>query len=267
MAGYGTMGAAIGGMIQPTGWPDQPPAGPYGAYTDACSPRISTAALLAALEHRRRTGEGMYLDQSQIEASAHYMAPAIVDYQLNGTTWDRLANDDPTMSPHGIYPAAGVDDWVAIAVRNERDWQSLATAIGRADLGGDSQLATMAGRRDRRDEIDAAITAWTTQRPPSVAEAELQALAVPAHGVLHAQSPEDPQLAHLDHVVSVSHQGRPDRLIERTRIELTRTPPEPSHVPAIGEHTDTVLRDLLGYPADRIEALRASGALGGEPDR
>jgi crotonobetainyl-CoA:carnitine CoA-transferase CaiB-like acyl-CoA transferase len=209
----------------------------------------------------------MYLDQSQIEASLHYMAPAIVDHQLNGTAWDRLANDDPTMSPHGIYPAAGVDDWVAIAVRNERDWQALATAIGRADLGGDSQLATVAGRRDRRDEIDAAITAWTTQRPPSVAESELQALTVPAHGVLHAQSPEDPQLAHLDHVVSVSHQGRPDRLIERTRIELTRTPPEPSHVPAIGEHTDTVLRDLLGYPADRIEALRASGALGGEPDR
>ncbi len=267
VAGYGTMGAAIGGMVQPTGWPDQPPSGPYGAYTDACSPRISTAALLAALEHRRRTGEGVYLDQSQIEASLHYMTPALVDHQLNGTDWDRLGNDDPTMAPHGIFGADGDDEWVAIAVRDEHDWQALTWAMGRPDLGEDPDLATVDGRRVRGAEIDAAITAWTCGRAPAQAEAELQAVGVPAHAVVHAGFPEDAQLTHLDHVVTVTHQGRPDRLVERTRIELTRTPPRPSHVPTMGQHTDAVLADLLGYGPERIAALRASAALGGEPNR
>ena len=126
---------------------------------------------------------------------------------------------------------------------------------------------TLSGRRARREEIDAAVSAWTSTRAPAEAEAELQAVGVPAHGVLHAQSPEDPQLAHLGHVVSVAHEGRPDRLVERNRIDLTRTPPRPSHVPALGQHTEQVLRELLGYPPERIEALRTAGALGGEPDR
>jgi crotonobetainyl-CoA:carnitine CoA-transferase CaiB-like acyl-CoA transferase len=267
MAGYGTMGAAIGGIVHPTGWPDQPPAGPYGAYTDACSPRISTAVLLAALEHRRRTGLGVYLDQSQIEASLHFMAPAIVEHQLDGTRWDRRGNDDPAMFPHGIFPAAGDDEWVAVAVRDEADWWALAEVIGRPDLAADPQLALVPARRARGAEIDAAVTAWTAARTPADAEAALQAAGVPAHAVLHAGSPEDPQLAHLRHVVSVPHRGQDDRPVERTRVELTRTGPEPRHVPALGEHTELVLTDLLGYGAARVERLRATGALGGEPGR
>ncbi len=267
MAGYGTMGAAIGGMVQPTGWPDQPPAGPYGAYTDACSPRISTAVVLAAIEHRNRTGEGMYLDQSQIEASVHYLAPALVDHQLNGTSWDRLGNDDPELFPHAVYPAAGDNEWVAVAVRNLDDWRALATAIGRPDWAADAGFASADARRARRTEIDAAIGAWTTARTPVDAETQLQLVGVPAHAVAHADGPLDPQLEHLRHVVDVPHQGQPDRRVERTRIELTRTPPQVPHVPAMGQHTEHVLGDLLGYTQDRIAQLRSVGALGGEPNR
>jgi crotonobetainyl-CoA:carnitine CoA-transferase CaiB-like acyl-CoA transferase len=266
MAGYGTMGAAIGGMIHPTGWPDQPPAGPYGAYTDVCAPRISTAALLAALDRRRRTGQGAYLDQSQIETSLLYMLPAIVDAQRNGTTWDRLGNDDAELSPHAVYPSLG-DDWVAVAVRDAADWRALATAIGRPDWAVDDALADVDGRRRRREEIDRVIGEWTARRSPEEAEAVLQRSGVPAHAVLHAGSPPCPQLEHLRHTVTVPHQGQPDRLVERTRIELTAAPPEPSHVPAMGQHTEHVLGELLGYPPERIAALRSVGALGGEPDR
>ncbi|MGD9753739.1 MAG: CaiB/BaiF CoA transferase family protein [Acidimicrobiia bacterium] len=267
MAGYGTMGAAIGGMVQPTGWPDQPPAGPYGAYTDVCAPRISVAVLLAAVEHRRRTGEGRYLDQSQIEASVHYLAPAILDHQLTGAAWDRLGNDDPAMSPHGIYPSAGEDEWVAVAVRDDEDWRALARLLGRPEWGDAPDLRGAEARRARRAEIDEAIAAWTRHRPPHDAEAALQAAGIPAHAVLHAGSPPDPQLEHLDHTVTVPHRGQPDRLIERTRIELVRTPPAPSHVPALGEHTEYVLCEVLGYPPERLAELRAAGALGGEPNR
>ena len=268
VAGYGTMGAAIGGMVQPTGWPDQPPAGPYGAYTDACAPRISVAAILAAVEHRDRTGEGSYLDQSQIEASLHYMTPAILDHQLTGNPWDRLGNDDPELCPHGVYPSAGDNEWVAVAVRSADDWRELAAAIGRDDLGSDPALATAEGRRARQAEIDAAISAWTAGRSPGEAETVLQRRQVPAHAVVHSHMDElDPQLVHRQHMVPVLHEGQPDRVVERTRIELSRTPPDPHHIPALGQHTEHVLRHILGYDDARLAQLRASGALGGEPIR
>ncbi|MDH4365823.1 MAG: CoA transferase, partial [Acidimicrobiia bacterium] len=268
VAGYGTMGAAIGGMVQPTGWPDQPPAGPYGAYTDACAPRISVAAILAAVEHRHRTGEGAYLDQSQIEASLHYMTPAILDHQLTGNPWDRLGNDDPDLCPHGVYPSAGDNEWVAVAVRSADDWRALAAVIGRHDLGSDPALATAEGRRARQGDIDAAISAWTAGRPPGDAEAVLQAQRVPAHAVVHSHmdSP-DPQLVHRQHTVPVLHEGQPERVVERTRIELSRTPPNPHHIPALGQHTEEILRDILGYDGTRLAQLRACGALGSEPAR
>jgi len=267
MAGYGTMGAAIGGMVHSTGWADQVPAGPYGAYTDACAPRITLAVLLAALDRRRRTGEGAYLDQSQIETSVQYMLPAIVDRQYNGTSWDRVGNDDPDMFPHAIYPSAGDNEWVAIAVRDTAEWRALATAIGRPDWAVAEDLASVGARRARRGDIDQAISDWTVARSPQEAEAVLQRVRVPAHAVLHAGSPPCPQLEHLGHTVTVPHEGQPDRLIERTRIELTRTPPEPSHVPAMGQHTQHVLRDVLGYTPERIAELQAAGALGSEPPR
>jgi crotonobetainyl-CoA:carnitine CoA-transferase CaiB-like acyl-CoA transferase len=267
VAGYGTMGAAVGGMVQPTGWPDQPPAGPYGAYTDACSPRMSVAALLAALEHHRLTGEGVYIDQSQIEASMHYMLPAIVDHQLHGSRWDRMANTDPELCPHGVFPCAGDEEWAAVAVRDGRDWQALCRVIGRADLADDATLADVARRRERVGELDDAIAQWTSRRGPQDVERELQQAGVPAHAVTHSDSPPDPQLDHARHTVTVTHSGRPDRLIERTRIELSRTPPDPHHVPAMGEHTELVLRDLLGYDDERIARLGAAGALGGQPNR
>ncbi|MEA3218242.1 MAG: hypothetical protein QOJ19_4398, partial [Acidimicrobiia bacterium] len=267
MAGYGTMGAAIGGMVQPTGWPDLPPVGPYGAYTDACSPRISVAALLAAIDHRRRTGQGAYLDQSQIEASLHYMTPAIVDHQLNGIRWDRMGNDDLELFPHGVFPAAGEDEWVAVAVRDNDDWHALCGLIGQPAWAADPSLATGEGRRARRAEIDDAIAAWTSKRPPSEAERQLQAVGVPAHAVVHTSPEEDPQLVHAEHVVTVPHSGQPDRRIERTRIDLLRTPADPHHVPALGEHTHQVLLEVLGYSPERVAQLRSCGALGGEPNR
>ncbi len=268
VAGYGTMGAAIGGMVQPTGWADQPPAGPYGAYTDACAPRISVAAILAAVEHRDRTGEGTYLDQSQIEASLHYMTPAILDHQLTGNPWDRLGNDDPELCPHGVYPSAGDNEWVAVAVRSTDDWRALAAVIGRDDLGADPALATAEGRRARQGEIDAAISDWTAGRPPTDAEVALQVRSVPAHAVVHSHmDAPDPQLEHRRHTVPVVHEGQPDRMVERSRIELSRTPPDPHHIPALGQHTEQILRDVLGYDDTRLAQLRACGALGSEPAR
>ncbi len=264
VAGYGTMGSAAAGLVQPTGWPDRGPNGPYGAYTDYCAPRISLLSVLAALDHRDRTGEGQYLDQSQIESTVHYATPALLDHQLNGTSWDRLANDDPALFPHDAFRSAGDDEWTAIACRDEADWAALCAVLAGDDMLVDSEWTTLdlAGRRAIGAQINDAITAWTSQLAPSEIEARLQAASVPAHAVIHTNSPPDPQLVHLDHQVLVQHPDRPPAPIERTRIDLSRTPARPTHVPKLGEHTEHVLRSVLGYDDARIAELRRSGALG-----
>jgi len=263
VAGYGTMGSAAAGLVQPTGWPDRKPNGPYGAYTDYCAPRMTVASLLAALDHRRRTGEGQYLDQSQVESTLSYAMPAVLDHQVNGSSWDRLANTDPELFPHDTFPAAGVaagdDEWVAVACRDDEDWRRLCRLIGRSGWAG----WTVARRREAAAAIDAAIAAWTSARSAIEAEQVLQEAGVPAHAVVNTAMPWDPQLAHLDHLAEVTHPDHDEPVpVERTRIELTRTPPRVTHFPKLGQHTDEVLTGILGYDEERIAALRRAGALG-----
>src|SRR5713101_665781 len=109
IAGFGNLAAAISGFANLTGWPDRPPAGPFGAYTDYVSPRFTAMAILAALDHRRRTGQGQYIDQSQGEAALHFLGPALLDYTANDRVQKARGNRDPQIAPHGVYPAAGTD--------------------------------------------------------------------------------------------------------------------------------------------------------------
>ena len=103
-AGFGTMGASLGGFFHLTGWPDRPPCGPFGAYSDYPSPRFALCALLAALDHRRRTGEGQYLDFAQAEACVHFLAPAVLDQSVNGRATSRAGNTDIADGPTRRVP-------------------------------------------------------------------------------------------------------------------------------------------------------------------
>ena len=119
-AGFGTMAAAIAGFYPVTGWPDRIPAGPFTAYTDYISPRLSVVLIMAALEHRRRTGQGQHIDFSQLEGALHFLAPQLLDEEINGRTAGRHGNADPHMTPHAVFPAKGNDKWVAIACETDR---------------------------------------------------------------------------------------------------------------------------------------------------
>ncbi|MCP4036575.1 MAG: CoA transferase, partial [bacterium] len=132
--GFGRLAASLTGFQQLASWPDQPPAGPFGAYTDAIASRYNAIAILAALEHRERTGEGQYIDQSQTEAALHFLAPAYLDWTVNGHVATASGNADEAHFPHGMFPTAGEDCWVAIAVKTDDEWRSLCRAIGRPDL-------------------------------------------------------------------------------------------------------------------------------------
>ncbi len=106
LAGFGTMGSQIAGFGALTGWPDRAPAGPFVAYTDYTSPKFIAACLLAALDHRRRTGEGQYIDYSQAESAIHFLAPAMLDYTVNGRVQTRAGNTSAEHAPHGVYGCA-----------------------------------------------------------------------------------------------------------------------------------------------------------------
>ena len=262
-AGFGNLAAAVTGFQHLAGWPDLPPAGPAGAYTDYIAARYNALAILAALEHRERTGQGQWIDQSQAESAFHFLAPALLDWSLNGRAPQRMGNDDVEMFPHGVFPAAGDDRWVAIAVRDASDWAALCDALGRADWRADASLADADARRARRAEIDAALSRWTAARPAAEAERELQSRGVPAHEVLDMPGLyADPQLRHRGHYVAIQHPTLGSVATEAARFRLSRTPAQiPARAVTFGCDNRHVLGDLLGFTAEQIAALEASGAL------
>ena len=262
-AGFGNLAAAITGFYNLTGWPDRPPAGPYSAYTDYLSPRFTVAAVLAALDHRRRTGEGVYIDQSQGEASLHFLAPAILDYTANGRVEERAGNRDREMAPNGIYPAAGDDRWVAIAVRSDEEWQKLCRAMARPDLARDSRFADRAGRLRESDALDALVAEWTSTRKMEEVERLLQGLGIAASAVQNStELVRDPQLLHRRHFVELEHPEHGKTVVEGSRFTMSRTPPAVRHsAPTLGRDNQYVLEKILRYDEEKITQLVVAGAL------
>jgi len=260
LAGYGFMAAAIAGFYEITGWPDRGPAGPYGPYTDFLAPRVIVASLMAALERRDRTGTGCYIDISQTEAALHYLAPAILDASINGRDPQRCGNDDPHMSPHGVFPSTGEDQWVAVACTDDR-WAELAEIIG---LTGDGAAGwDQAARRERAAEIDEATSAWTSGRSNTEAAEALQASGIDAYPVNNAQGCcDDPQLQAREHHINVPQSHRGTMWTQNCRTRMSRTPPVVWRGgPCLGEDNFEVLTEFLGYDADRVADLAAAEVL------
>ncbi len=258
-AGFGTMGASLAGFFHLTGWPDRPPSGPFGAYSDYPSPRLSLCAVLAALEHRRATGEGQYIDFSQAESCVHFLTPAILDQTVNGRTQSRIGNEDPHMSPHGVYRSTGDDEWVAIACRDDADWRALAALLGRDDL---AELST-ADRLARRAELDQLVESWTAARSPDEAMHAAIGAGVPAHSVQNSSHCLiDPQLTHQGHYVELPHPEHGTITVEATRMRLSDTPGRAHGTPPLlGQDTVDVLTGVLGYDDERLGELFATGSL------
>jgi crotonobetainyl-CoA:carnitine CoA-transferase CaiB-like acyl-CoA transferase len=258
--GYGNMAAAITGFYELTGWPDRSPAGPYLAYTDGVSPRFMLVSLLAALEHKRKTGEGQHIDISQAEAAIHMLGPALADYERNGHVWPRMGNRDLEMCPHGVFPSAGDDAWIAIACQTDADWQALSGLMGLAD---DPAFASVDARRQREDEIEEMIGRWTSQHDAFDLQGRLVSAGVAAHAMQNsAECYADPQLRHREHFVPVQHSTVGEMIVEGTRFKLSRTPARIERAsPALGEHNAEVLLDVLNYDGDRVADVFAALAM------
>ncbi len=262
-AGFGNLAASITGFGFLCGWPDRAPAGPFGAYTDYVAPRFSTAMILAALDHRRRTGEGQHLDVSQAEASIHFLGPAMLDYTVNGRIQQAAGNDDPDAVPHGVYAAAGEQRWLAIAVRDDAEFGALCEVLGQPGLARDPRFATAGERRRHREELDAIVADWTKDRDAHEAEARLQAAGVPAAVAANsADLCDDPQLVHRGHVQHIEHPTYGTTPVESSRFRLSRTPAAiRGGAPTLGRDNQYVLESILGYDEERITELVIAGAL------
>ena len=262
-AGFGNLAAALSGFFSLTGWPDRPPAGPFGAYTDYLAPRFTTVAILAAMEYRRRTGQGQYIDQSQAESALHFLTPALLDYTVHGRTQERGGNADAHLAPHGVYPAAGQDRWLALAVCTEAQWQALCEVMQRPDLNHDARFGTLAARLTHRAALDAIVAAWTQERNASEAEAMLQAHGIPASAVHNSQELYgDPQLIQRGHFVQLPDPLYGTTTVEGSRFRLSRTPARLERAgPTLGRDNQYVLQTILGYSPERITALADAGVL------
>ncbi|MEL7154966.1 MAG: CoA transferase [Actinomycetota bacterium] len=258
-AGFGNMAASVAGFFDVTGWPDRVPAGPYLAYTDYTSPRFTAAALLAALDHRRHTGQGQYLDFSQMEAATHFLTPALLDYQRGAPMPTRMGNADPQLVPHGVYPTHGHDQWIAVACENDEQWRSLAIEMRRPDLAD----LTQAERRGRESELDELIGGWTAAQIGAGLQLRLQAHGIPAHAVQNSgECFNDPQLVHRGHFQWAPHPEARSVPIDGMPHHLSRSPGGFDWAgPTYGQHAMEVLTDLLGYDGDRIAELAVAEAL------
>jgi benzylsuccinate CoA-transferase BbsF subunit len=259
--GVGTMGAAAAGATYLIGWPDRVPTGPFGPWTDAVTPRFIVAALLAALHHRERTGEGMYIDISQAEAGLQFLSPALMEYAVNGTVPRPRGARSPLRVPHGAYPCRGEDAWIAIDASADGPWRALVDLAGPALA--DRRFATLVGRLRHRDEVDAALAAWTRNQDADELERCLQSRGIPAHVASRAADlAGDPHLVAAGHLRPIEDPVIGEGMIEGPRFRLTRTPAAPTRRgPLIGEHTSEILTSLAGFSEAEVADLAASGAL------
>jgi crotonobetainyl-CoA:carnitine CoA-transferase CaiB-like acyl-CoA transferase len=263
-AGFGNLAAALCGFYNLVGWPDRTPSGPFSAYTDYIAPRFGLAALMAALIHRKLTGEGQYIDQAQAESALHFLTLPLIDNAANGREYRPVANYDATHAPHGVYPAAGDDRWVAIACRTEEQWRALCVAMENPALAQDPRYQSFADRQREREALDHEVSGWTRRFEPHTIERRLQAMGVAAHTVQNTfDLIADPQLAHHRHFVDVPH-GTLDRTcVENSRFRLSRTPAQVTRgAPALGEYNQHVLAQLLGYSEERISELAVAEIFG-----
>jgi crotonobetainyl-CoA:carnitine CoA-transferase CaiB-like acyl-CoA transferase len=264
---YGSTLEQGSGLPSFTGLPGTAPTMTHLAHGDPVGGLYGCAALLTALVHRRRSGQGQYVNLSMVEAMLQFTTPALLTHQLSPDAALRHGNQRPALAPHGIYPSAGTDQWVALAVQDGTAFAALAGVLGRADWAADASLLTLAGRQQHAVQIEAAISVWTQQHSPEHAAQVLQAAGVLASPLLHAQHlAQDAHLLAADFFIdldrAVSGPQRQGGLAIRQGGQRlgARTP-----APLLGEHSQAVLQAHASVGPDQFAALVRDGIVSFSP--
>jgi crotonobetainyl-CoA:carnitine CoA-transferase CaiB-like acyl-CoA transferase len=266
---WGPIVQAICGLSFTSGLPDMPPAGWGYSYMDHQGANMQALAILAALVHRDRTGEGQWIDMSCTDAGASLLGPVVLDYTVNGRPARRPGmphsnhSQSPVMVPHNVYRASGTDAWIAIACRDDRDWHALVGVIDDERMR-DARYGNVSTRVAEQDELDAIVTQWTMARDKFDVAAALQAAGVPAAAV---QTPEE----RIDHDPATTAWGLwPE--VEHAAMGRVRVDGLPVHLsetdwciergaPLLGADNEYVYGELLGLSARDIASLRDEGVV------
>jgi benzylsuccinate CoA-transferase BbsF subunit len=257
--GFGNLMAALAGFYQIAGYSDSELCPPYGAYTDFIAPRFSACALIAALDYRRRTGKGQYIDMAQYEAALHNLAPALIDYFAGGRILGPGGNRSARFAPHGAYRCAdndGHERWLALAVQSDHEWREMLKVLGNPPV--DHTFNTMLGRLEHREALDSFVSQLLRQRQAEELTAAFQAVGVSAYPVqtcldLH----QDENLQAFDYWHWLDHATMGPSPYEGLQHRLSRMP---GHLrgpaPSLGQHNEEVLGGLLGMSAAEIDQLK-----------
>ena len=267
---WGPTAQALSGLTYTSGLPGKPPAGWGYSYMDHTAGYQAACAIMMALHHRNRTGEGQHIDMSQVEGGIVLNGPAILDYSVNGRKWRREGMPpgnrawQPLVAPHNTYPCAGEDRWVAIDGMSDAEWQALVRAMDEPPWASDAKWSTHEGRLANEDELDERIGEWTSELTDYEAMELLQAAGVRA-GVCQKASDRfenDPQLRSRGWWHQLEHPEIGTCDYDGIVPQLSLTPGEMRTAsPMLGADTHAVLREVLGMSEDEIAEQEAMGVL------
>jgi len=261
---YGPPAAATAGLFSLSGYEGHGPSEIGISYADPNAGIFGAVAVMMALLHRKRTGQGQFIDQSQLETALALLPEGLLDFAMNGTQPKRIGNRHLTMAPHNCYKAAGDDEkWVSIAVGTESEWRALCEVIGQPALAGDAHFNNAAARKRNEDSLDHIITQWTRSRDRWDVTRELQRAGVAAFPAMSNKDlATDEHLRERGYLVQMEHPVVGRRIHMGIPWTMSGTPCRiRSAAPLRGADTDSVLKELLGYSTDQIEKLRAASAL------
>ena len=253
---------AMCGIDEITAYPDSSPLGPGFTYMDYAGGSHAALAILAALRHRSRTGEGQYIDLGQYDVGCSLVGLSLFDYAVNGRIQTGVGNHHPYASPHGCYRCRGEDRWCTLAVFTDDEWQRFCQVIGTPVWASDPKFATIVGRVKNAEELDRLIEVWTLEHPADEVMHIMQQSGVEA-GVVQTMEDLLTRDKHLEArglYREVPHPNRYVVLLEGVPYQASLTPGRLAQAgPFIGEHTEYVCREILGMSSEEIEEYRQKG--------
>jgi benzylsuccinate CoA-transferase BbsF subunit len=258
--GWGPNACAYAGLPFITGYRDGPPADLGGTWPDYAVGTAMVFALLSAVYHQRRTGQGQHVEVAMADAVTAMIPEAVLDFTMNGRERPRMGNRDEAMAPHGVYPCAGEDRWLAIAVATDAEWQALCRAIGDPAVADDPRFRDAPGRQCHQDALDEIVAGWTRRLAPYEAMAILQAAGVAAGPVLDVVDlMADPHLRERGFIVETDHREVGRRAVAGLPARWSAMP-QLAYTPApcLGEHNEEVFCGLLSLSREEFDRLTAA---------
>ena len=266
--GPATEGAS--GLAYTTGYPDGPPVLSEIPYTDYTAAEHTVFAVMAAMMHRLRTGEGQFIDVSQTQTASSTAPEALLDFAANGRLPARIGNQDHAMAPHGCYPCLGEDRWIAIAVSGDAEWRALCRVLAKPEWESDERFANSFERWRNRDGLDLLLEQATAEWDAHHLMHMLQENNVAAGAVLDSKNLLfDPHLRDRGFYEVVRHHsstGIPPLPYASQPWRFSETPAvSPKAGPIMGEHNRYILMELLGKTEPEVSLLETAGIIGYAP--